>query len=217
MKTVALFSGGLDSVVLASYLGTLGDETKLLAIDYGQRHRNELAAAHQVGHQLGMEVKVADISGANWLFGDSALTNNPEPLPLGTPRWPDSRADIFVANRNMLFVSLAASWAMAQQYDAVAIAVHLGDEYPDDQPGFVDAMRGALKVSGYQPLKLHAPFLEMTKTEVVRLGAALGAPLRDSWSCFADGESHCGRCIVCVKRRNSFQEAGILDPTRYAA
>ena len=63
--------------------------------------------------------------------------------------------------------------------------------------------------------KIIAPFLTMTKTEVFKLGAAMGVPYDLTWSCLRAGALHCGQCTACRARRRAFADAGLVDPTRY--
>ena len=87
--------------------------------------------------------------------------------------------------------------------------------YPDCRPVFADAMQNALQLADWKDLRLHRPFVNLTKAELVRIGAKLGAPLHLTWSCYAGEESHCGKCGTCVERKEAFEVAKITDPTEY--
>jgi 7-cyano-7-deazaguanine synthase len=127
-----------------------------------------------------------------------------------------------VPNRNAIMMSVGVGVAVARDADAVATAVHAGDHpvYPDCRPGFIDAAEHLARVAnegfieaGFQ---IVAPFLHVTKDEIVRRGAELGVQFAETWSCYLGGERHCGRCGTCVERREAFELAGVVDPTAYA-
>jgi len=71
-------------------------------------------------------------------------------------------------------------------------------------------------LDGYADIKLCAPFLKGDKADIVRVGAELGVPFAQTWSCYKGGDLHCGRCGTCVERREAFHLAGVEDPTEYA-
>ena len=84
--------------------------------------------------------------------------------------------------------------------------------------GSFDAMqRLAVEGCGNPNLRLHAPFVEISKSEIVKIGAGLKVPFEETWSCYEGGAIHCGRCGTCVERKESFENAGVLDPTAYSA
>ena len=118
----------------------------------------------------------------------------------------------------MILLALAAGWAISQKADAVAYAAHSGDHaiYPDCRSEFADAMRHAIGLADWHKVDLIRPFVEFTKADVVRRGAALGVPFAETWSCYKGKALHCGRCGTCVERREAFYLAGVADPTPYA-
>ncbi len=124
-----------------------------------------------------------------------------------------------VPNRNMILLALAAGWAISQKADAIAYAAHGGDHaiYPDCRPEFAEAMRHAIGLADWHRVELLRPFVTLTKADIVRRGAELGAPLGSTWSCYRGGARHCGRCGTCVERREAFALAGVPDPTDYEA
>ncbi len=117
----------------------------------------------------------------------------------------------------MILLAVAAGAAIAQQRAALAYAAHAGDHavYPDCRPEFVEAMRGALAVADYKPLSLLAPYLAMTKAQIVRRGVEVGAPMPLTWSCYVGGARHCGKCGTCVERLEAFHLAGVRDEVEY--
>ncbi|MCB0359279.1 MAG: 7-cyano-7-deazaguanine synthase QueC [Bdellovibrionales bacterium] len=213
---VILLSGGLDSSTLLYHLRQEGWRPAGLAIDYGQRHRRELAAARAIAGEAGIHLRVADISPLQPLLLGSALTDPTIDVPSGHYTDESMKATV-VPNRNMLFLAVAASWAIAQGASAVAYAAHAGDHaiYPDCRPEFVRAMSAALGLADWRQLELATPFLDWDKGQIVRRGAELGVPFEKTWSCYRGGTAHCGTCGTCVERREAFSQAGVADPTIY--
>lgn len=216
MKTILILSGGLDSAVLLYRLLADGDTVAALSVDYGQRHRRELACARALCGRLGVEHREADLSGLRPLLAGSSQTDDAVPVPHGHYEAETMKLTV-VPNRNMLMLSAAAAWAISRRADRVAYAAHGGDHaiYPDCRPGFVAALAAALGLADWHPLGLFAPYLGVSKADIVAEGARLGVPFAGTWSCYEGGAVHCGRCGTCVERREAFALAGVPDPTPY--
>ena len=217
MKTVVLFSGGLDSTALLALLKDQRRDLVAISFDYGQRHRRELDAARAVVERLGISHRILDIRSLTSVMQGSALTSENVAVPHGHYEEQSMQATV-VPNRNMIFLSLAFAEAIQVGADRVAYGAHAGDHaiYPDCRPEFVRAMGEAARLCHYRPIELETPFVEIRKEEIVHLGAEVGAPFELTWSCYEGGERHCGRCGTCVERREAFSLAGISDPTDYA-
>ncbi|HJP69911.1 MAG TPA: 7-cyano-7-deazaguanine synthase, partial [Sphingomicrobium sp.] len=70
-----------------------------------------------------------------------------------------------------------------------------------------------------QRLTIHAPLQYMSKADIAREADRLGLDAGMSWSCYdpqPDGRA-CGLCDSCRLRKGGFAEAGLIDPTPYAA
>jgi 7-cyano-7-deazaguanine synthase len=216
MKALVLFSGGLDSTVLATQLKAEGAETRLLSIDYGQRHARELKRAEQIAQALELAHQVLRLPDLGPLLGGSSLTDEKVELPEGHYAEESMKATV-VPNRNMILLALAGGHALSIGFDTIAYAAHAGDHtiYPDCRPEFADAMETALGLADWKKLSLHRPFVHLSKTDLVKKGAELGAPLHLTWSCYAGREIHCGKCGTCVERKEAFALAKIPDPTEY--
>ncbi len=216
MKTVAIFSGGLDSTVLLAELLHVGDEVLALAIDYGQRHRKELDHARRIAERLGIECRVADLSAIAPLLAGSSQTSAEVPVPHGHYA-EESMKHTVVPNRNMIMLAVAAGWALSRKFDRIAYGAHAGDHtiYPDCRPEFVEAMRHSLALADWQHVDLYSPFLKLSKADIVRLGAQRGIDFSATWSCYEGGAVHCGKCGTCVERKEAFALAGVIDPTEY--
>lgn len=87
--------------------------------------------------------------------------------------------------------------------------------YPDCTPEFIGAMANAIYVGTYNTIRLHTPLQWLKKAEIVELGDKLGVPFENTWSCYAGGENHCGKCPTCRSRKEAFEIAGVMDPTDY--
>ena len=216
MKALVLFSGGLDSTVLATQLKVDGAETRLLSIDYGQRHARELKRAEQIAQALELPQQVLRLPDLGPLLGGSSLTDEKVELPEGHYAEESMKATV-VPNRNMILLALAGGHALSIGFDTIAYAAHAGDHtiYPDCRPEFADAMETALGLADWEKLSLHRPFVHLSKTDLVKKGVELDAPLHLTWSCYAGREIHCGKCGTCVERKEAFALAKIPDPTEY--
>jgi 7-cyano-7-deazaguanine synthase len=204
---LAVLSGGLDSTCALAVLGA----DAAISFDYGQRHRRELDAAAAVAAHYRIPHTVVDLAGM--FTGPSALTDPGTVMPEGRYDDPGMAATV-VPGRNLLFA--AAAVARTTAGDMVVVGVHAGDHpvYPDCRPEFWTALDG-LAAAAYG-VRIAAPFLHLSKADVLAAGLAAGAPVDLTWSCYQGGDQHCGRCGTCVERRESFYLAGIPDPTGYA-
>jgi 7-cyano-7-deazaguanine synthase len=220
MKSAILcYSGGLDSTVLLYSLRSQGYKVRCLSVDYGQRHKRELTFASFLCNEIGVEHQIADLSGLNRLFAGSSQTSKEIDVPEGHYAEETMKATV-VPNRNMVLLSLAGAWAVSTKSDYIAYAAHSGDHaiYPDCRPEFTSAMSEALRLCDWQHIELLTPFLypkSMSKTDVVKLGATLSVPFELTWSCYKGGKEHCGRCSTCLERREAFNVAKVVDPTKY--
>lgn len=217
MKTITIVSGGMDSVTLAYKLHKEGQVLHLLSFDYGQRHKKELQYAAKTAAKLGTLHDVIDLSSIGKHLKGSSLTDN---IPVPDGHYAEETMKITVVpNRNVIMLSIAYGVAVAEEADAVAIGVHAGDHfiYPDCRPQFIDSFRAMQNhaIEGFGNVDLLAPFINISKADIVRLGGEIGVPYRDSWSCYKGGEIHCGTCGTCVERKEAFQLAGVPDPTEY--
>ena len=219
---VVLVSGGLDSMVAAARAVEDGHRLLALSVDYNQRHRLELAAARRVATLLGAErhlVLRLDLAA----FGGSALTADIDVPKAGVG---EGIPVTYVPARNTIFLSLALGWAEADGARDLYIGVNALDYsgYPDCRPEFIAAFEGLAELATKagvegEPFRIHAPLQHMTKADIVREAARLGLDAGLSWSCYdpAPGGLHCGRCDSCRLRAKGFAEAGLPDPTGYAA
>ncbi len=219
---VLMLSGGLDSTVLGYRLRAGGSRLTMLSFDYGQRHRGELEYARRSAVRLTGVHRVVDLSAISGLLAGSSLTDTAVEVPDGHYTEPSMRATV-VPNRNAIMLDVAVAQAITVKAGAVAFGAHAGDHpiYPDCRPAFLDAYRrmAVLANAGFlaPQFTVLAPFIGLSKADIVHIGADLGVPFADTWSCYKEGERHCGTCGTCVERREAFQLAGVTDPTEYVA
>jgi 7-cyano-7-deazaguanine synthase len=221
-QAVVLLSGGLDSMVCAALAQEAGFAVLALTIDYGQRHRIELQAAANIARQLGAAQHIVlpiDLS----RFGGSALT---DAIAVPKTGLGNDIPVTYVPARNTVFLSLCLAWAEAAGARDLYVGVNALDYsgYPDCRPEFIaafEALANQATKAGVEGdgFTVRAPLLHMTKADIAREAARLGLDAGMSWSCYdptAAGE-HCGLCDACRLRAKGFEEAGLADPTRYAA
>jgi len=217
MDTIVICSGGLDSVTLAHKVAAEDRLGGLLSFDYGQRHVKELESAAACAKRLGVGHQVIDISGFGRMLSGSALTDEVA-VPDGHYAEETMKLTI-VPNRNAIMLTVAFGLAAARKARAVAVAVHGGDHfiYPDCRPGFIDAFQRMQDeaLQDVAEITLEAPFVQLSKADIVTEGARNGTPFAETWSCYKGGARHCGRCGTCVERREAFDLAGVDDPTEY--
>jgi len=220
-SAVVLLSGGLDSMVTAGLAREAGFELHALTIDYGQRHRRELAAAEAIAAHLGVARHVVlplDLR----QFGGSALTDEIDVPKTGVG---DDIPVTYVPARNLIFLSLTVGFAEASGASDIFIGVNALDYsgYPDCRPEFIasfaETARLATKagVEG-KPFAVRAPLQHMGKAEIAAEAHRLGLDPAWSWSCYdpaPDGRA-CGLCDSCRLRLKGFADAGLVDGLAYA-
>lgn len=219
-KAVVLLSGGLDSATVLAIARSQGFECYCLSLDYHQRHIAELEAAKNVAKVMDATVhKTAQLDLS--LFGGSALTDSaiavPENATEGIPV-------TYVPARNTIMLSLALAWAEVLEAQDIFIGVNALDYsgYPDCRGEYVKAFQKMANLATKSAVEgkkitIHAPLIDMTKAQIVKLGTQLGVDYAMTVSCYqADkrGEA-CGLCDSCRLRREGFAAANLADPTRY--
>lgn len=214
-KAVVIFSGGMDSTTLLHYVNDLGYETYGLSFNYGQRHKKELEYAKFWGEKLCKEWQLINLDFMRTLANESALLSDKE-IPHEHYTNENQKVTV-VPNRNMVMLSIGIAWAENIGAEVVYFGPHANDYtiYPDCRPEFVDAISEASKLATYKGIRVEAPFVNIKKWQIAKLGTALGVDFNKTWSCYEGGEKHCGKCATCQERIEAFDLAGVPDPTEY--
>lgn len=223
-KAVVLLSGGMDSCVTAA-IAKQTHELALLHASYGQRtEKRERRAFEEIAGFYRVTEKLIVRLDALRQIGGSALTDARIAVPEIAPSNGQRRHEIpitYVPFRNAHFLAAAVSWA--EVIDARAIFVGAVQEdssgYPDCRPEYYRVFAELARV-GTRPeteIAIKTPVIHMRKSEIIRKGIELGAPLDRTWSCYQSEESACGVCDSCRLRLRAFAEAGVTDPIAYRA
>jgi 7-cyano-7-deazaguanine synthase len=192
VKTIVLLSGGIDSTVLLAHHVCKGYDVTAISFLYGQSHAKEVDSAKEIAAFYGVSHHITTLS----MLGDSALT--------GQGKIPDGHAEsvdaTYVPGRNILMLAVAIGFAERLEAHNVSFGANKDDfnGYPDCRPDFVDHMDLAASLSS--GVSVTAPFMKMTKRQVVEYGHQLCAPLDLSWSCYRGGNEPCGSCGACISR-----------------
>lgn len=222
-KALVLCSGGVDSsTLLAMAVRDFGAANVVaLSISYGQRHSREIQAAKAIAAHYGVEQRFLDLAA---IFADSncsLLAHSTEAVPESTYAEQQAEAQgapvsTYVPFRNGLFLSSAASMALSMDCNVVLYGAHhddwAGDAYPDCSQAFVDAMGAAISEGTGGELMLDAPFVQMTKADIVKTGLELAVPYELTWSCYEGGDVPCGKCATCLDRIAAFEANNTTDP-----
>lgn len=217
MKLITLLSGGMDSATLLYKLRGEGHELHALSFDYGQRHFVEIEYAGQIASSINVPWNIASIGSLAPFLRGSSQTDPAIEVPEGHYTHESMKVTV-VPNRNMIMAAVATALAVNKSFDGIAMAMHAGDHaiYPDCRPAFANALGQLLTTVHFTPLAFVAPFINMSKADIVTLGSALGVPYEYTWSCYKGLGVHCGKCGTCVERREAFEVAGVPDPTEYS-
>ena len=217
MKVVVLCSGGMDSVAALYWAREQHEVVAVLSFDYGAKHNaREIPFAAEHAAALGVKHEVVALPFVDALF-DSALLQSGGAIPEGHYE-ADNMKQTVVPFRNAIMLSIAAGVAESAGAAGVVIAAHGGDHtiYPDCREDFMRAMGEAMRLGTYAQVALLRPFIAMDKGGIANEGARLGVDFGRTWSCYKGGAEHCGKCGTCVERREAFERADLVDPTRYA-
>jgi len=221
MSSYVLLSGGLDSCVLAAHVKARVPYLEAITFHYGSTHETrEYKAAIEVAEKLKIPISAIKIPKEYFTGGESALMGEGF-IPVGEYEFETGPSNTVVPGRNLLFLAIASARALATGGGAVYIAVHATDHmtwaYPDCSPEAIGGFTAAEYAASYHKVRVSAPFMEMTKTDIVKLAGKMDPrpPLDLTWSCYRGGDVSCGTCPTCLERRYAFTHAGFIDPVAY--
>lgn len=206
--SVIVLSGGMDSTTL---LYDRKDQIALaVTFDYGSKHNaREIECACKNCEILGIEHLVIPLDFMGRYFKSSLLIGG-EDIPEGHYADENMKSTV-VPFRNGIMLSVAAGLAESRGLKKVMLANHGGDHaiYPDCRPGFVEAMSDAIRQGTYDGIMIDAPYTNITKSDIARIGKSIGVDYNLTYSCYKGGERHCGKCGTCVERMEALRDAGI--------
>lgn len=212
--SVIIVSGGMDSITL------LYDKKEEIALavtfDYGSNHNaKEIAWAKVHCERLKIKHIVIKLDFMHKYF-TSSLLEGADAIPEGHYADENMKSTV-VSFRNGIMLSIAAGIAESNGLKKVLIANHGGDHtiYPDCRPAFIKAMNEATENGTYVNVSICAPYTNITKADIARIGKRLGIDYSETWSCYKGGEKHCGKCGTCIERKEALALAGIEDKTEY--
>ena len=225
-KAVILLSGGLDSATCLAIAKDNGYAPYALSFRYGQRHEFELDSARAVAKALGTKDHVIlDIDLR--IFGGSALTDEIEV--------PKDRDDLAISNvipvtyvpaRNTIFLSFGLAYAETLGANDIFIGVNALDYsgYPDCRPEYIASFQNMANLAtksgleGKSPLTIHTPLIDLTKSDIIKMGLALGVDYGITHSCYDPNQNghSCGHCDACQLRLKGFDIVCLLDPLHYS-
>ena len=214
MAVAVLFSAGLDSAVLAASEARASTVHPIYVSCGLAWEQEELAIAERLlatpayrGAQpiARLTFTVADLYPANhW-----ALTGTP-------PAFDTPDEDVYLTGRNLALLTKAGVHCAQRRISRIAIGTLAGNPFPDATPDFFKTLAKAMSLGLAHQITVDAPFMQMHKSDVIRLGRELGVPFELTLSCMNPKDGvHCGECSKCRERRDAFREAGIEDPTSY--
>ncbi len=215
---VVLFSGGVDSTTALYWALARSSRVTALSFDYGQRHRIEVKIGSKLTQKLNLPHELLTIDLAQ--IGGSVLTDPHISLPQNKhiDRVKKGPPSTYVPFRNGIFLALAAAWSEVNNSRDLVCGFNVIDspDYPDTRTPFVSAMEKAINLgsgAAFSPdkFKLHAPFVQAKKSEIILQGLALGTDYAYAISCYAGREVPCFQCSACLLRNQAWKEAGHED------
>ncbi len=218
-RAICLVSGGMDSCVTAAIANEENDELAFLHVSYGQRtEQRERQAFEALADHYAVKLRLVISLEHLAQIGGSSLTD--PAIAVTTPDL-NSRAipSSYVPFRNAHLLAAAVSWGEVIGASAIYIGAVAEDSsgYPDCRPEFYAAFQNVIDL-GTKPetnIRIKTPVIDLKKSEIVRRGLELSAPLDLTWSCYQSSEVACGNCDSCALRLRAFREAGVSDPIPY--
>lgn len=222
-KALVVLSGGLDSTAALRLSIEQFDEVEAISFDYKQKQRIELELAAQSCERLKVKHKIIDISFLNDINkGFSANTDSDIEMPTITDVLGEPQPVTYVANRNMILMSIAASYAETRKINTIVCGFQSNDTYGyhDTTPTFVEKLNSVLSENRTHKITITAPFVSLSKYDELKAVLDLDGNLdlfKTTITCYNpdDQGRSCGTCPSCAERINAFNKIGIKDPIEY--
>jgi 7-cyano-7-deazaguanine synthase len=218
-NTLVIVSGGMDSVTLFHYLVKRKNKrAAVLTFKYGQKHSKEVEAAkYQVKQLHCSHHKIWDLSFLIPAFEKSALISANIDIPEIDTITDITQPITYVPNRNMIFFAIAAAYAETLGITEIYFGAQSHDLYGywDTTPQFIERVNNLFSLNKNNLIQVYAPFVHLTKSDILSLGIELGVDYSNTWSCYHGNLKACGKCPTCAERLSAFREIGISDPLDY--
>ncbi len=232
MKIVVSFSGGMDSTTLlkkALYEKTLygGKDLEVIPVSfrYPSKHNEwefnvgyDFLCANGFHPAKDKDLPWRHTFNVSGIFDSftSSLLHNDDAIPEGHYEAENMRQTV-VPGRNLIFTSILAGYAESIGAGEVWLGIHAGDHfiYPDCRPEFFEHAKQTVERSSDGKVTLKAPFLYITKVEILQLGIKLGVDYSKTRTCYKDQPVACGKCGSCQERLTAFKTVGVEDPLEY--
>jgi 7-cyano-7-deazaguanine synthase len=206
LRSLALVSGGLDSIVSLARAVKERSVESVMFFDYGQRAReSERVSSMNAANYYGLPFQDVDV---RWLESLS-------PAGMQVSNAPDRRAEktdalqaideVWIPNRNGVFINIAAAYAERYACDTIVTGFNREEavEFPDNSQDYVERVNRALELSTRNRVRVESFTIDLDKRAILRLGLELHAPLSIVWSCYRSGQRMCGRCASCRRLRGA--------------
>lgn len=221
-KAISVLSGGLDCTVATSVYAK-DYEINAITFNYGQKaFKRELKAAKEICEKMNWTHEVVNLE---WLskISNSSLNTSEEIPEVSLEDLDDlnksseSANSVWVPARNMVFTSIAVSYAESIGADMIIVGWDAEEAatFPDNSKEFLEAFNILIDVGSPEKIKIEAPAIDLNKEEIVRLGLEVGAPMELSYSCYKGTEKQCGVCESCMRRKRAFEKLNIKDLSDY--
>lgn len=216
MKALVVLSGGLDSTTALYWAKKKYDDVEAISFNYGSKHNDiEFSYAERTCKKLNVKITRINLDFINKYFKSDLLKSGGE-IPEGYYTAENMKSTV-VPFRNGIMLSIAGGFAESNDCDVLVLGNHSGDHaiYPDCRPEFIEGIKKAIYEGTAKNIEVVSPFCNISKTDVVKIGADLGVDFSLTYSCYKGKEKHCGKCGTCTERKEAFEQAGVKDPTIY--
>lgn len=221
-KAITVLSGGLDSTVATSVYASDYDLTAI-TFNYGQQSfKQELKHSKDICKELSINHIVIDLPWLNEISNSSLNTEDKIPQPSqddldNYDKAIETAKSVWVPARNTVFCSIALAYAEVIKAKIIIVGWDYEEAvtFPDNSKEYLEAFNKTIEYGSFDDISIKAPLIDMNKTEIVRKGQEINAPMNLSYSCYTGNDSHCGVCESCKRRKRAFLQANIEDSTEY--
>ncbi len=212
-----MLSGGLDSTTVLYIATNNGFSCYCISFEYGQKHSIELEFARRIAanHEGVVAHKILSLGSIGFegssLTGFGNVPKSGDVSHLSSGKIPST----YVPMRNTIFISYAIGYAELIGASSVFVGCNAVDysNYPDCRPKYIEAFQKLSDFATGCKVSIKAPLINMSKSEIIKVGIGLGINYSSTFSCYDPIASNlpCGKCDACILRRNGFESAGYTD------